>query len=565
MNTLSTASAPTEYLADPSARVITSTHPAESHSRRTGEAINRHPWLVWIALSVLYFAITFALASIKIVWLDEFITLYISKLGSLRSIWNALGHGADPNPPLTYLLVLLSRKLLGSSAVAMRVPDILASWAGMLAIYAFLKRRVPPLYAAAGVLFFMCTAAFDYSFECRSYAIMFGFACISLLAWRTAIEGKHKTLGTVGLAAALAAGISSNYFGVLAFFPIAAGELFRDIRQRRIEWKVWAALALAGSTLLIYLPLINKAVATFSPYAWNKVQLDVIADSYQEMVEIILWPALGLLALGALMWFRRKGTTNERSTVLPAHEAVAAFVFMLYPFIAYGIARIRGGMLSPRFVIPMCCGFAIAVSVMSYQLLRRWAWPGLALVALLVAWVFAREAVVARMYYDQRLALFRIIDSIPIAPAIAVPDSLLVLPLYHYAPPEIASRIFFPVDFPEIRKYKREDSPEQNLWNGRHGIYPVPILTLDQFTAEHPSYLIAAPTDNWMVQTLTAGDTPPRILPIYTDTQDITGFTPLSHRPVWFYAEGSLGKFTAIDARTISPHSRSLETHETGK
>ena len=515
---------------------------AESESasrlRRVAETINQHPAAVLVGISALYFAITGVLAHLKLLWLDEFITFYISKLGHVSAIWKALGNGADPNPPLTYVLVLLARRIFGESEFALRLPAIVASWAGIVALYVFLKRRITPLYAAAGALFFMATAAFDYSFESRSYALLLGFTALSLVAWRGSIEGSHKVLGAVALALALAADLSSNYFGVLAFFPIAAGELLRDIRLRRIEWRVWAALAAAASVLFFYLPLINKSVATFSPYAWNKVEVGAIADSYLEMVEVILWPALALLAIGVIVYFKSKGSRGTR--VMPPHESLAAFMLMLFPFLGYAIARIHGGMLSPRFVIPMCYGFAIAVVATAFRLFRGRVLPGFAVLALLFAWVVAREGVVARMYHDQRLALDRVIDTLPRASTIAVPDSLLVLPLYRYAPREIASHIVFPVDFSAIRQYKKEDSPEQNLWNGRHGIYPVPILSLQEFEATTPDYLIAATSRNWLVRELAAEGKPVQVLPIFTDSKDIQGFTPLCHGPVWFF-EGSGG------------------------
>ncbi len=526
--------------------------------------LNRNTGLLLLVLGCIYFGITLALSSIKLLWLDEFITFYISRLGNLHAIWGALSRGADPNPPLNYLLVLLSTKLFGQGEIALRLPAILASGAGLLALFIFLRRRVPPIYAAAGVLFFMCTAAFDYSFESRSYALLLGFSALSLVTWRSAIEGRHRVLGAVALALVLAAGLSSNYFAVLAFFPVAAGELVRDIRRRKIEWSVWVAMFVAGSTLLIYLPLVNKAVATFSPYAWNRVQIGVIADSYLEMVEVILWPALAICAAGVVIAF--SGRKKPSKEILPVHEAVATFVLMLYPVIAYLIAHIRGGMMSPRFVIPMCYGFAIAVTVFAYRMFQRWNWASLLFLSVLFCWFFAREGVVAKMYYDQHLALERVIETIPPgANTIAVPDSLLVLPLYYYSPENIRSRIVFPVDFEAIRKYKKEDSPEQNLWHGRETVFPVPIVPLQDFAAHNPNFLIVATMDNWLVFKLVADADPLRILPIFTDTKDIQGFTPLCHGPVWYFAKGAFPRVPPFDASTLSLNLNSVGAHANSK
>src|SRR5436305_1515201 len=188
----------------------------KARATRISEALDSHPLAVVAGLSAIYFGLTITLSLIKLLWLDESITFYISQLGSVRAIWHALAQGADPNPPLNYLLVLLSAKLFGHSALALRLPAIVASWAGILALYFFLKKRIPPVYAAAGVLVFMATAAFDYSFESRSYALLLCFAALSLVAWRSAIEGAHRTLAACALALVLAAGLSSNYFAVFA-------------------------------------------------------------------------------------------------------------------------------------------------------------------------------------------------------------------------------------------------------------------------------------------------------------------------------------------------------------
>jgi hypothetical protein len=210
----------------------------------------------------------------------------------------------------------------------------------------------------------------------------------------------------------------------------------------------------------------------------------------------------------------------------------------------------------------MCYGFAVAVSATAYRLFGKRAWAGLVLVATLLGWVFAREGVVARMYYDQRLALNRIIDTLPATSAIAVTDSLLILPLHYYAPRAIASHIFFPVDFDAIRQYKKEDSPEQNLWNGRDWIYPVPIVPLSAFASSHDSYVLAAPGSNWLLQKLIVQGRPARLLPIFTDTKDIQGFTPLAHGPVWFFAEGSFPDLPPMDARVTLSEASPPEIHE---
>ncbi|MBA3915097.1 MAG: hypothetical protein H0X25_14865 [Acidobacteriales bacterium] len=394
---------------------------------------------------------------------------------------------------------------------------------------------MPAIFAAIAAFFFMCTASFDYTFESRSYALVLAFSALSLVTWRAALEHPRKLWYSGVLALVLAAGLSSNYFAVLAFFPVAAGQLWYDVRQREVTWRVWIALAAGASVLLLYLPLINSAIAVFSPYAWNKVRFDTVPDTYTEMVETILWPALALLVAFA-GWCWAEYSSRRPRLALPGHELVAAITLMAYPFIGYAVAKLRGNMLSPRFLLPVCLGFGIAIALVCYEMFHRSPRVSLGVLLLLVSWFFAREGVVARRYYDQRLALGRIIQTLPAGGDILVSDSLLVLPLEHYASRDTASRLIFPVDFPAIRKYKTEDSPEQNLWAGRR-VFPVRVMPLSTVLANNAGYVIAAPENNWLLQTLQDDRNifVPE-LPIQTDSKDIGGFTPLSHGDVWYFS-----------------------------
>ena len=507
--------------------------------QRAAGVINSHPLATVASISVFYLIIAFVQANIKLIWLDEFITLYISRLGSVHAIWLALKLGADPNPPLSHILVMWSMRLFGEHAAAIRLPAILFSGMGILCLYFFLLRRLPAMYAASGALFFMSTAAFDYSFEARSYALMLGFAMLSLLLWRFAAEGPHPLLATAGMALALAAGISSNYYAVLAFFPIAAGEMVRNFENRRLDLKVWLGMLAGSIPLFFYLPLIRSDLAEFTPYAWNKVEIGVVADGYTDMVEVILWPALAVLAIGVGTYlFQRRKYGRVPTPVLPVHEATAIFAQMCYPIIAYVIAVAHAGMLSPRFVAPVCYGFAIATIVACYKLFGGSEVAGVCLLALMFCWVASRESVCGYWLTEQRAALFHVRDNIPpLNPGVkvAVSDSLLVLPLRYYSSPDLASRIVFPIDFDAIRRYKREDSPEQNLWAGRKTVFPLPVIPVKQFQEQNPSYFIITTRNNWMMHELTDERVRSRVVRIDPQGRHIGGFTPLSHGlPIYF-------------------------------
>jgi hypothetical protein len=537
--------------------------------------LEHHPVRAFALLSAAYLLAVLILSHNKVLWLDELITLHIAQLGSVSAIWNALAHAADPNPPMTHLAVLASLRIFGEHELALRLPAILGYWIGLLSLFLFLKRRIPVAWALIGIVLAMTNASFDYSYESRSYGIFFGFAILSTLCWIYAVDpalsSMQRRLALCGMALALTAGICTNYFAVLAFFPIAGGEMVRSFAKRPFSLRnfyapVWIALVIAAAPFLLFRRLIQTSIAHFAPHAWNKVSLDQVFDSYTGMVEVILFPVVALLALAAFLyllarlcghcrdslrprWLSALANHHARHSAftLPLHERAAVLLFMLYPFLGYVIASIHGGMLSPRFVMPVCIGFAITGAVIGYRIFGHLPHAG-AVALLLCAIVFVgRVCAVGEAYSEQKQCFYQVLHSLPKASGnkpIVVPDPLMALTLAHYAPAPIASRIVFPVDFPAIRLFRGEDSPEENLWAGRN-LYHLNILPLADFQRSAADYLIVASEGNWLVRDLGNHSYPVHRLPILYPTGVIKGFTPLDHGdPVLFLGSGDRSEHT---------------------
>jgi hypothetical protein len=249
---------------------------------------------------------------------------------------------------------------------------------------------------------------------------------------------------------------------------------------------------------------------------------------------------------------RRAGETfRSRSSILPAYEAIGVLCLMAYPVLGYIVASVHGGMLSPRFVIPVCYGFAIAATVASYQLFRSYPRSGVVFAGFFLVWFLCRESVVGYWYEEQKQCLYKVIDHIPQAEAMApagtailVPDPLLLLTLDHYAPPAIADRIVFPVAFSALRRYRHYDSPEQNLWAGRGYLYHIPLVPLNQLLQSSGRHLIVADDDNWLLDDLSDQGYSLRQLPIDTRAGAMGGFTPVSKGKPMFYVS-TAGRNTA--------------------
>ena len=168
---------------------------------------------------------------------------YVLPLGEMVS---ALWRGAEPDPPLYYILQNLWVKTFGVAPLALRGLSILLFLAGLL----FLKRAATLWFddrvaRCAFVLAAIHPAHLFFGFAARWYSAM--FCAIAVLLWLTGRITKSQTVSTgaiAGWSIAAAAVCYTNYFGpVVVVLCALAGFL-----ERRAA-RVWLC-ALAGAVLL---------------------------------------------------------------------------------------------------------------------------------------------------------------------------------------------------------------------------------------------------------------------------------------------------------------------------
>jgi hypothetical protein len=225
-------------------------------------------------------------------------------------------------------------------------------------------------------------------------------------------------------------------------------------------------------------------------------------------------------------------------------------------------------MLSPRFVIPVCFGFAIAGIAAAHQLFGHMRYAAIIFLILFVAWVTTRESIIGYWYAEQKQSFYKVVNhlsTIADDQPIAIPDPLMVLTFQRYAPPSLSSRIVFPVDFDAIRRFRGEDSPDRNLWTGRNSYYHVPIVPLAGFLQQTGHFIILGHDKNWMVRDLQEHRYPVDEMPINTRAGAIGGFTPLMHGvPKFYEASGDRSPASGYgQSATIIPfHGGANQPHE---
>jgi hypothetical protein len=160
----------------------------------------------------------------------------------------------------------------------------------------------------------------------------------------------------------------------------------------------------------------------------------------------------------------------------------------------------------------------------------------------LLAWFVCRESVIGYWYEEQKQCFYKVLDHLPEAEAavpagapIVIPDPLLALTFRHYAPENLAARVVFPVDFPAIRRFRGDDSPEENLWAAKDFLYELRIESLADFESSTHQYLMIAGDGNWMLQDLAQHHFKTKRLDINTRAASMGGFTPLARGVPAFY------------------------------
>ena len=147
-----------------------------------------------LAFGAIYGIATFVVAARRPLWNDELYTYHFARVPDLADLWRALQTGADQSPPLAYLLTRASLDLFGTSAVAIRLPEVVGFFVFSVCMYVFVARRTNELYGVIAMLLPSLTAAYYYASEARAYALVLAFGALALVCWQLATEGVRRRI-----------------------------------------------------------------------------------------------------------------------------------------------------------------------------------------------------------------------------------------------------------------------------------------------------------------------------------------------------------------------------------
>jgi hypothetical protein len=412
---------------------------AEEGSPHRGFAI-----LLGCCLSVVYFALVAVFAHKRLLWTDEIVTLVIASQSDLRGLFVALLDGPDTLPPLSHLLTRLSITALGASHVATRLPEAIGYWLAIVCTYQFIRRHYDSVIAYGAAIMLLAVDAFSYAFEARPYGLLAGFSALALLCWqRLSVSG--STVWAVALPVALFLAVSSHWYGVLAFLPIAAGEAVRWRLRSARRIRTFALLGLAAAASVVLAPFARNAVG-FRGLIPPPSNLGQHLDSVYALAG---GASLVLLLVALLV----AGLVSRRSSGddLDQADAAAALMAALLPVASFLLGQVTAGQLWPRYTIFAAVGVALVAGFSFGQLSSRmpwlkWAFASAACCAAAVNVSATKYGLAERSMVAEAKGAYALlaVDTTRLQPLpIVVSDMHTFLPLHYYAPSSLRDRLVY--------------------------------------------------------------------------------------------------------------------------
>lgn len=469
------------------------------------------------AVAVLFLSAGLAGAVLKEMWFDEIHTFALARLGSLDAIRAALDGGADGNRVGFYAVTLASTRLLGPSPFSIRLLPALGFLAFSCSLGLFAARRWGPRagWVAAAVPYL--TGARFYAFEGRQYGIVLGFTGAALLGWQAACEGRRS--GRWLLGAALVGGCIVSPLTAFTLLALAAGEAWRTVARRRIDWGVAASFALAAGAHLLSQRAAAAGFARIAPcggtnglppgaallesYGWL---LGLFPLVYKTGVALAAWTAWQ--AVAALRDRRsRTARAPEATGGFYPHELVLAASLLLVPFAVVAATRLPGWPCYPRYSIAASGGLALLLA----SLFSRFRAPGRGRTsaALLVAMALGSLAMTVK---GQRpgpegpggLAVLASIAA-PGEGPVVVASAFYYLKFTFYAPPALRSRMLM-LEEPDPAKPGWAKDGVLVCVAGLSPYWPLRVEAYGDFLGAGTPFTLVAGTGNeeWIRARLTA-------------------------------------------------------------
>ncbi len=359
------------------------------------------------AATILFFAFTLYLSSIKPIRFDETFTYHISRLSSPIEIWVRMAQGiGETNPPYLHMLTHYVQKLPVSNELGIRILPMIGYWVMVCGVFCFARRRVSLAVALTAAAVSLC--AIYYAVEGRAYGVMLGCAGLALPLWQRMTESAKPLRYVLPLGLCFALATSVHFYGFLIMLPFVTGEL---VRSRRI-----ASLMPMGIACLIGI----APLGTMLPFiAYSRTWLETWwgaptwRSSWNAYLSISHAPLLAsLVAAVVFTWgltYKQSDSQTDCHSFL-LHEKIVILCFAAMPLIIHVLALYTKS-YSGRYVLYVIPGIAL-VSAWVLGTLRTAKAAYIVLVACLLNGVMVSLHKQINFVYEQNDFIFSMVNNV---------------------------------------------------------------------------------------------------------------------------------------------------------
>jgi 4-amino-4-deoxy-L-arabinose transferase-like glycosyltransferase len=337
---------------------------------------------MWAA-SAIFLAAALPFASLKPLTNDEIYTLRVAIQPSVSAIWSALASGADNLPPLDYWIRHASVGLLGTSAIALRLPSLVAVCLAIVCVYTLVARWLGPRHAFGATLLMLIVSGYESALATRGYALLLFSFGLSMMAWPAVATGQAGVRERLMFAGGLVCACYSHYYGVLHGLAFLLASLTSAARVPFVRQPYLLIAAAAAASLPLW-PLIETA-ARFSDRFWTPVTLTSALAFYPSLLAPAI-PCLIAMALLALL-APATGEPTARAGEVPRETVHALIWFSAMPVAMFVIASLRAGAFLPRYTVAAGAALVILAVVLASRIRASARYLGVIVAAVPLAFI----------------------------------------------------------------------------------------------------------------------------------------------------------------------------------
>jgi hypothetical protein len=437
----------------------------------------------------------------KAFWYDEIITVILSRLPNSSEIWTALDHSADTNPPLFYFVARMARQLLADDHLGYRLPSIVGLLGTILCLYVVLSKRVDRLSALVGATFILCTPLAGFAAEARPYALMLGCVAAAIVAWQR-IETSR--IYCVAVAIALAAALSLHYYAILVWPAFVLAEALVWVSRRSFRAGTWIALAAGAAPLFVFSGLLLHLRQYYGSNFWARPAFGQIFFEPSYLFNVLGYWGFSF-TLGAIVilvtWSAGKTViSGQRATAedgaLTIEECGLTVALLVLPFIAIVAAKVGGGGMTGRYLLPTVIGGALAVGYLTSK--ANYAVRALLLGLMLVNYGLSSTSIIRTFVngslLESRAAATREVKAIlagyqESGLPIVISSGTQYLPMAYYMPPDQNVGVYALVDPPAAVTFAKTDSVDLALVVLRQ-YFPLKVEYYRKFATKHREFIL---------------------------------------------------------------------------